>query len=156
MKSQKKWLFRILALLVLVIVVIVMFIIGRGHTVYFDNATVEYDGKSLDCPYAVEVIVKDEKIAKLFKRERGMVDTMGQQFHMDLLVTEEKGGAEESYAYDLKLPYGMDGIVLNLPAILAGAPEEVYLSEFVSLAPETEEVEEEVIIDEFEMPLEGE
>ena len=85
-----------------------------------------------------------------------MVDTMGQRFHMDLLVTEEKGGAEESYTYDLKLPYGMDGIVLNLPAILAGAPEEVYLSEFVSLAPETEEVEEEVIIDEFEMPLEGE
>ena len=45
----------------------------------------------------------------------------------------------------------MDGVVLNVPALLAGAPEEVYLSEFVSLAVETSSTEEEIVTDEFSL-----
>ena len=52
----------------------------------------------------------------------------------------------------LKLPYNMDGIVINVPALLAGAPADVYLSEFVSMAVETSSgTEEEIITDEFSL-----
>ena len=54
----------------------------------------------------------------------------------------------------LTLPYAMDGIILNIPALLNGAPEEVYQSEFIP-APVEEEDEEVILSDEFEMPLEG-
>ena len=47
----------------------------------------------------------------------------------------------------MKLPYNVDGIVVNLPALLAGLPEEAWFSEFVPA--ETEAPEEEVTGDEF-------
>ena len=46
----------------------------------------------------------------------------------------------------------MDGIVLNLPALLSGASEDVYLEEFIP-APVVEDDEEVVVTDEFEMPM---
>ena len=153
--STRKWIFRIAALLIVIIVAIIMFIIGRGHTIYFDNVAIDYEGKTLATPYKVEGNVKGEKVAKLYEKERGMTTTMGQNFSMDFTITEEKGGSEENVTIDLKLPYNIDGIILNVPALLAGAPEDVYLSEFIPTATE-EEADEEVIIDEFEMPMESE
>ena len=47
--------------------------------------------------------------------------------------------------YTIPLPYGMDGPIINLPAYLAGLPEEAYLSEFIPVI--TEEPEETVVID---------
>ena len=37
----------------------------------------------------------------------------------------------------------MDGIIINLPALLAGQPSAAYLSEFISTDPEEEEEMEE-------------
>ena len=52
---------------------------------------------------------------------------------------------------DLGLP-DMDGIAINLPAYLAGLPEEAYLSEF-QVAPEVVEEESESSSD--EIPVDG-
>ena len=41
----------------------------------------------------------------------------------------------EHYAFELSLPYGTDGIIVNLPGILAGLPQEAWMSEFIP-APE--------------------
>ena len=152
--KSRKWIFRIAALLIVIAVCVVMFIIGRGHTVYFDNVKIEYDGKTIEAPYKVDVTVKGEKVAKLREKERGMTDTMGQSFEMDLAVTDVKDGPTRTVHVGMGLPYGLDGIVINIPALLAGAPEDVYLSEFVSQAVETSSDDEEVVItDEFEMPM---
>ena len=43
----------------------------------------------------------------------------------------------------------MDGIAINLPALLAGLPEEAYLSEFQIVTPEETETEPETSADEF-------
>jgi hypothetical protein len=45
----------------------------------------------------------------------------------------------------------MDGVVVNLPGYLAGLPEDAWLSEFVSLIPESAEEEEIPDADEFAM-----
>ena len=116
--SKRKWIFRIAALLLVLILAVVMFIIGRGHTVYFDNVAVDYNGSTLSVPYKIEVVVKGEQVAKLYEKERGMTTTMGQNFDMDLVVTEEKGGSEETVHIDMKLPYSIDGVILNLPALM--------------------------------------
>ena len=126
-----------------------MFVIGRGHTVYFDAKAIEYNGETLEPGYRTNVYVNGERAAKLSAGDRGMATWIGQNFKMTVEVTPEKGAEAVTREISLKLPYNMDGIVLNMPALLAGAPEEVYLSEFVSLAVETSSGDEEIITDEF-------
>ena len=140
------------ALLLVLAVAALMFVIGRGHTVYFDNKTLEYGGQTYECPYKVTVTVNGEQAAKLYEKERGMAPWIGQNFEMTLEIMQSKGGAEETGTYSLKLPYDMDGIVINLPGVLAGLPQEAYLTEFVSAVPEVAE-EEVPLIDEFAIPL---
>ena len=158
MKAKtRRILFSPLLVLALVVIAAVMMVIGRGHTVYFDNKTLEdYQGQEYKAFEKVIVTVKDEQVAKLAKRDRGMSIWIGQNFKMILEVTREKGGESEIHEIDLKLPYSVDGIVINLPALLAGLPEETWYSEFVPAV--TEEPEEEVPGegDEFGLGLEGE
>ena len=151
-KSKKKSLiYRIVALIVVVLIAVAMFIIGRGHTVYFDNKTLEYGDKSVtEVPYKIEVYVNGEKVASLKEGERGMATTMGQNFNMQLLITQEKGGKTSKVQVGLPLPYNMDGIILNIPGMLAGLPQDAYMEEFIP-TPSAEELEdEEVVTDETE------
>ena len=135
MKAKRRILFSLLLVLLLVGVAAAMMVIGRGHTVYFDNKTLEdYQGQTYKAAEKIVVTVKGEEVAKLGKRERGMSIWIGQNFKMILEVTQEKGGESEIHEIDLKLPYSVDGIVVNLPALLAGLPEEA--SEFVPAVTE--------------------
>ena len=150
---MRKVLFRIGAVLLLVMLAAAMMYVGRGHTVYFDNKTLEYNGEQYETWRRVNVSVGGEQVAKLSKKERGMATNMGQSFHFDLEVIKEKDGPSEFYSYDLKLPYGMDGIIVNLPGIVAGLPQEAWMSEFVP-APVTEEPDDEDLPeDEFDMGM---
>ena len=144
MKNKKQWIARILTVAVLLGIAAVMFVIGRGHTVYFDNKTVEYNGTQYSAFQRVNVTVNGERVAKLSKRDRGMATWIGQDFKMELEVTENKGDDPKIIPVSIILPYGMDGIVVNLPELVAGLPQEVWQSEFVPVAT-VEAPEEEVI-----------
>lgn len=147
MKKKQNLLYPILAVLVLVIVAAVMMVIGRGHTVYFDNKTLELNGESYKAPYKVEIVVGGETVAKLNARERGVATCTGQTMRATLIITQEKKGAEETMDVEIKLPYSIDSFVLNLPGYLAGLSQEDYLTEFVPVVVETEATEE--TVDEF-------
>lgn len=149
--NTKRILFRLGALLFLVAVSAIMMVIGRGHTVYIDNKTLEYNGQTYETPYKVVVFHDGEQVAKLYNKERGMTTCIGQQVDLTLEITQEKGGSEQTTDISLKLPYGMDGIAINLPAYLAGLPEEAYLSEFQPAPDPVESADEsdEIITDEF-------
>ena len=152
MNKTRRLMFQIGTVLLLLVIAACMMVIGRGHTVYFDNKTLEYDGTTYDAPYKVTVYVGGEQAAKLNAKERGMATTIGQNFEMELKVMEVKGGDETRETYQLKLPRSIDGIVVNLPGYLAGLPEEAWMSEFVPIVPESSSEEEEVPGgDEFEM-----
>ena len=156
MNKTRRLLFRVGTVLVLLAIAACMMVIGRGHTVYFDNKKLEYEGVTYEAPYKVTVYVGGEQVAKLNAKERGMGTTIGQNFEMELKIMEVKGGDETRETYRIKLPRNLDGIVVNLPAFLAGLPEEVWMSEFVPLTTQ-ETVEEEVpASDEFGMDEIGE
>ena len=139
---------KICAVLVLLAIAATMFVIGRGHTVYFDNKTFEQEGESLSAFQKVEVYVNGERVAKLAKRERGVATWIGQNFEMEVVITVNKGDEPQTIEYAIKLPYSMDGVVVNLPALYAGYAPEIYISEFVSLATTTTEDDEEVDLSE--------
>ena len=155
MKNTKQLLVRAAFVAVLIAIGAVMMVIGRGHTVYFDNKTLEYNGASYAAPYKVVVYVKGEQIAKLYARERGMTTHVGQSFGMALGVTQEKGGDEQIIEVSQKLPYGMDGVIINIPGYLAGLPEEAYISEFIAV-PTAEELQEETPAEGDELMIDAE
>lgn len=145
---MKKWIIRAAVLLVVIAIAAAMMVIGRGHTLYFDNKAIDYGGQHYDALHKVVVYVKGEQACKLYEKERGSSTWIGQSFEMDLAVTAEKDGAEQTYTVKLPLPYSIDGIIVNLPALLAGLPQEAWFEEFIP-APEPVEEEEPSATDEF-------
>ncbi len=150
MKDKKRFFIRLATVLVLIGIAVLMYFLGRGHTVYFDNKKLEYDGVTYDTPYKVEVYVGGERVAKLYDKERGSSICIGANFKMELKVTQEKGGTETEETYSIKLPYDKDGLIVNLPGLMAGLPEDAWMSEFIS-TEEAQPEDEEVVTDEFSM-----
>ena len=152
MNSKRKWLFRGCTLLVILLIAGVMFIVGRGHTVYIDNKTLEYNGETYEALHKVEVWVGGERLSKLGKRERTMSPVIGQSFEMKLVNTANKGDEPVEVTVKIPLPYGWDGVVVNVPGWLAGLPQEAWMSEFIS-EPEPVTEEEEAGPGEDEIPM---
>ena len=78
-------------------------VIGRGHTVYLDNKSIDYNGQTYGAYDEVVIEVKGEKVADLLARDRGMCTWLGQNFRMTLLVTDDMG------AQPRPLPSGPSG-----------------------------------------------
>ena len=153
-KGVRRILFIFALIAVLVAISITCFIVGRGHTVYLDNKSIE--GTEYSSYASVDIIYKGEKIVNLGKAERGAVTLTGQKLDIQFVVKKTKAAAEETIDTTIKLPYDLDGIVINLPAYIDGADVETYMSEFVPARVE-EEVDEEVpITDEFGMTTDEE
>lgn len=151
--KKRRFLFRACAVLVLVCIAALMLVIGRGHTLYFDNKTLEYDGGTLEAAYRINVFVDGERVARLSAKDRGMASFTGQSLTFDIELIREKGGTEEPYTFTVHVPYAQDGIIVNLLGMIEGLPQEAWMSEFVP-APVVEEEDEEIIIDEFDMGVE--
>ncbi len=146
--NKRRILFWIGTLLILLAICAVMFIIGRGHTIYLDNKALEYEGQTYSAAHNIVVSVDGEKIANLNKRERGSAICIGQTFKMSLQVMQEKNGSVRNLSCTVPLPYNMDGIIINLPGLLAGLTQDAYMTEFVSAIPEPTEEDEVVTTDE--------
>lgn len=153
MKTTKRsWIIRIAFILVLVLVAVLMLRIGRGHTVYFDNRALDKDGQSVAAPYKITVYVSGEQISKLYDKERCMVTNIGDSLELTVEVMQQKGGSETTETYKLTLPHSIDSVIINLPAYMAGLPEEAYLEEFIP-APSADLDDEEVPNTEDDMGL---
>ena len=153
MKTTKRsWIIRIAFILVLVLVAVLMLRIGRGHTVYIDNRALDKDGQSVAAPYKITVYVNGEQISKLYDKERCMVTNIGDSLELTVEVMQQKGGSETTETYKLSLPHSIDSVIINLPAYMAGLPEEAYLEEFIP-APSADLDDEEVPNTEDDMGL---
>ena len=158
MNKTRRNLIRAGAIVLLLLIAGAMFFIGRGHTVYMDNKSMEYEGQTYATPYKITVFVNGEQVAKLYDNERGKSICIGPKFTMELEITQTKGGSEETRTISLRLPQKLDGIILNLPALLAGLPEQAYMSEFIIVPsevepePEPSAGEEDLVPDEIVMP----
>ena len=80
-----------------------------------------------------------------------MASIMGQTLSMTLEITDAEGEQPHAHKVNMSVPYGMDGITINIPALMAGLPQDAYLSEFVIEVPDTGATDEEIVTDEFDM-----
>ena len=140
--NKRRLFFRLGAVALLIAIAACMMVIGRGHTVYIDNKTLEYEGQSYAPYYRATVYVNGERVSKLQPKERASATNIGQSFSMSLELIKEKGQDAENVDISIKLPYNLDGIIVNIPGYLAGLPQEAWMSEFVSVPSEAEMQEE--------------
>ena len=119
LRAKRTILFRIGAILLLLIIAGIMMVIGRGHTVYIDNKSIDYNGQTYTTPYKVVVYVDGEQVAKLRDKERGMATCIGQTFKMTLEITQEKGGSEEMVDVTVS-PAASYGRYCHQPACVSG------------------------------------
>ena len=148
--SRTTW-FRIAAVAFILILAGLMMIIGRGHTIYLDDKTMEKNGKTYQAVYRIDVSVagSSQEAQTLYERERVLVKNMGQKATLNLKVMQVKGGDKVPVDYTISIPYSMDGVIINLPALLAGEGPDVYMSEFVTIPDVADKSAEVVVTDEF-------
>lgn len=139
MKNKRQLLFRICAVAIVLAIAAAMFVIGRGHTVYFDNKETDYQGQKVQSFYKVTIVKGGERVAKLSAGDRGTTDIMGQTLTMTVEITDQKDAQPHAHKVSMNVPYNMDGIIINIPALMAGLPQDAYLSEFIITAPAEEE-----------------
>jgi len=154
MKNKRRFFFRLGAIVLLAAIAACMMVIGRGHTVYIDNKSLEYEGETYAPYYRATVYVNGERVSKLQPKERASATNIGQSFSMTLELIKEKGGETETVDIAIKLPYSMDGIIVNIPGYMAGLPQDAWMSEFVS-TPTAAEMQDEEIPTEEEDVLAG-
>lgn len=154
MKNKRRFFFRLGAIVLLVAIAACMMVIGRGHTVYIDNKSLEYEGETYAPYYRATVYVNGERVSKLQPKERASATNIGQSFSMTLELIKEKGGETETVDIAIKLPYSMDGIIVNIPGYMAGLPQGAWMSEFVS-TPTAAELQDEALPGEEEDVLAG-
>ena len=154
MKNRRRFFFRLGAIVLLAAIAACMMVIGRGHTVYIDNKSLEYEGETYAPYYRATVYVNGERVSKLQPKERASATNIGQSFSMTLELIKEKGGETETVDIAIKLPYSMDGIIVNIPGYMAGLPQDAWMSEFVS-TPTAAEMQDEEIPTEEEDVLAG-
>lgn len=142
--NKRRLFFRLGAIALLVVIAACMMVIGRGHTVYVDNKSLDYNGETYKPYYRATVYVNGERISKLQPKERTSATNIGQSFSMTLELIKEKGQDAETVDISLKLPYSMDGIIINIPGYMAGLPEEAWMTEFISTPTEAEMQDEEI------------
>ncbi|MBR7073953.1 MAG: hypothetical protein IKI39_02485 [Oscillospiraceae bacterium] len=142
--NKRRLAFRLGAIALLVVIVACMMVIGRGHTMYVDNKSLDYNGETFAPYYRATVYVNGERLSKLQPKERTSATNIGQSFSMTLELIKEKGGETETVDIALKLPYNMDGIIVNIPGYMAGLPEEAWMTEFISTPTEAEMQDEEI------------
>lgn len=145
---NKTFWYRAACILLLVLIAALMIIIGRKHIVYLDNKALEYEGGKVNALYKVEFVNNSGETKKLYQRERGETSIMGQSTTLTLLVTEKKGGEEVEHKIKISIPFKKDAVVINVPALLAGLDQSIWMTDFVSLATtsETSAAEEEVVL----------
>ena len=147
MNIRKSMLYKILTVVAILILAAVMMIIGRGHTIYLDNKA--YDAQSYPAYYRTDIEVKNNEVQKLSARERGSATFMGQSVKVTVTYMETKNSQKQTETFKIKVPYGWDGIIINLPALLHGESKSAYMSQFIETPVEPSKAEEVVVTDEF-------
>ena len=149
MKVKRQTLFIAAAILLLVGIAALMLVIGRGHIIYVDNKTIEYNGTQYKAFEYVLMDSKGNKTQEAYARERVQLTCVGQTLKINYEITKKKNGTPEQGSFTVKIPYSWDMTVINLPAYFAGLDQEVWLTEFIQ-APSTDNtVQEEIVLDEF-------
>jgi hypothetical protein len=105
-----------------------LFYIGKGHTLLLDTNAVTINGKELRSWASVTVVVDGEDLdSSMGRAERVMVDVSGPKH---TIVIADDADTDKKMEKTFRIPTFMKTVVVSIPAILGGAPEEHWVAPF--------------------------
>lgn len=148
-KFTRRHLFQLVAIVLVLILGVVMYIVGKQHTILLDNKTLEAGGKTYQAFSIVEVEVNRGELLELAARDRDKAEVMGQKNRITVVYTDKSFG-EHKLVTDFSVPLEQDMVLVNIPALVGGADESVWMQPYevptLAVVPEAEPVVTEEII----------
>ncbi|MGN1163659.1 MAG: DUF6672 family protein, partial [Candidatus Ornithospirochaeta sp.] len=108
-------------IVLIILLAVLMFVIGKEHKIYFDNK----DYGPYRAYQMVEVSVDKGEAIELMKRDRDVVAVTAQNhtIHIDAMGDEK--------TIKLHIPLMMRNVLINIPALMNGEDQSVWMEEFV-------------------------
>ena len=137
-KITKALCIRIIAILLVILLAVVMFIIGKQHKIYFDNK----DWGPYKAYQFVEVSVDKQDSVELAKRDRDVftVVAQGHTIYIDAMGDEKE--------VKIHIPLFMKNVLINIPALMNGEDQDVWMEEFIVETVSVSSADEVVVTDE--------
>ena len=96
-----------------------LFYIGREHQIFFDNKTIERDGKTFRALEQVNVSVDGGTPMELFPRDREIARAVGPVFTLKVEVLDSLGGdVEKTFEIEMRPEFDKD-LMISLPLMAA-------------------------------------
>ena len=116
----------------------IMVIIGKQHKIYFDNK----DWGPYKAYQFVEVSVDKQDSVELAKRDRDVftVVAQGHTIYIDAMGDEKE--------VKIHIPLFMKNVLINIPALMNGEDQDVWMEEFIVETVSVPSADEVVVTDE--------
>ncbi len=105
-----------------------LFYIGKGHTLIVDTNAITINGQEFAAPDSINVSVDGKSSEEMGRAERIMVSVGGPQHTIAIDVVS---GSDRKIEKRFTLPTFMDSALVSIPAILADAPAEYWVTTFI-------------------------
>ncbi len=130
-EGKKRLLLRLGVVVAILLIAVWMFFIGKMHTILLDNKTLEAGGQTYKAFQIVEVQVDKTGFMELAARDRDKVTVKGQGHKVTVRYMDEYYEDIEK-TWKFSVPLGSEMMLLSIPALVGGAPEEVWLTPFTA------------------------
>ena len=126
--SSRSFIQRTCVVIGLLVISACLFFIGKGHTIFLDTNTLTIDGKELRSLQSVTVSVNGKQaVSYMGRAERVRVNVSG-PWHTIEIVDDNDPSNKIEKAFTLQT--FMERVILSLPAIIGGASQEHWITEF--------------------------
>lgn len=146
--TRKTLILRMTALLAVVALSIGLYVIGKGHTVYFDTRAATVDGVKYKAPDMTAVSIDGGEIEEMGRAERAIRMVVGAKH---TVLAESLSGDDAKAERELRLPLAWSDIIISIPALLAGLPDDKVVLPYVSLERVADPVEQTIMQTDQEM-----
>jgi hypothetical protein len=112
----------------IVALAVFLFLAGKGHVLYLDTNSLEAGGRALRAPELAAVSVDGAEPEEMGRAERVIVNVAGPSHEVSI---EQLSGEGEKVVRKISLPTSWTEILISIPAILAGAGDELVVTRYV-------------------------
>ena len=120
---------RTCVILALIALSVYIFYIGKAHVLLIDTNAITIDGEVLRSYASATVIVNGVELRSPIKQGERVSVTVSGPKHT--IVIADESNADNIVERNFTIPTFMERAIVSVPAILANAPEERWVTEFI-------------------------
>ena len=146
--SRRSFILRAAAIAALAALSAALFVVGKGHTVYFDTRAATIDGAQYKAPDMTAVSIDGGEVEEMGRAERAIRLVVGARH---TVLAESLSGDDAKAERELRLPLAWSDVIISIPALLAGLPDDKVVLPYVSLERVSGPVEQTIMQTDQEM-----